>query len=165
MYCHRIAAHCLNDLLRRKRSALPFDLDDTDLIDAVQECHLEAIKVVRNWRENPTHKFVSYASSAFRRTVSHYLWRVAKGGTDHARGDGMTLSELPESYYEAGDEQLSDGTGAYDIVPQGLRDPYEEVAAQQSIEQAVDKLSTGCTLIGDRAAFWKETGMRRSAVT
>jgi len=161
MYCHRIAAHCLNDMLHNKRNKLPYDIDDTDLIDAVQDCHLDAIQVVQSWLANPTHKFASYASTAFRRTVARYLWTVAKGGTDHARGAGLTPNELSESYYEAGDESLTDGTGAYDDIPQGLRDPFEEVAAQQSIAQAVHKLSTGSAQAGKRrAAFWQETGFR-----
>lgn len=125
LYCHRIASYCARDLYGK----VP-ETDESDWIDAIQECSLAAPQIVASWRLNPTHKFASYASRAFRNIISNYLWTQAKGGTGSWRTAAELTTELPDEYYAAVDSNRSE-SGAYVEAPFGLRDPFEEVAAMQ----------------------------------
>jgi hypothetical protein len=151
-------------MIAKHRNQLPFDTDDTDLIDAMQECQLEVVPITRNWLANPTHKYVSYANVAFRRIIKSYLWTVAKGGTDFARGDGLTVEPLkdvatdgPSAYddtaVDSGDGELD----PYDVAPFGFRDPLDECIAIQEATIALQQLKR--LPQGARLRLWHETGL------
>lgn len=147
LYALRLAAYCAADM--QYSGLLPKQVDDTDLIDATQECILHCDQIVHNWLVKPKHKFSTYASTAFRRIISDYLWALAKGGTDYARGKGMPIEALPEHYVNdtLGSDDLADTEiyatntdGQYEEPPFTYRDPLLEVIAQEEMEEAYDAL-------------------------
>ena len=141
LYCYRIAAYAAQDI--RSTHKAPEATDDTDYIDAVQECILHTPSFVRNWSKNPKHKFSTYVNVACKNIIKDYLWTLAKGGTgtNDSYADQVDqwpeqrADELPENDYDDDPSEV-----AYEYPPQGYRDPLEELIAAEDEDRAMRAL-------------------------
>jgi hypothetical protein len=148
LYAYRIAAYAAQDV--RTSGRAPTVCDDTDYIDAVQECIPHVPQMVQAWSKNPKHKFASYVNAACKIIVLNYLWEQAKGGTDYATGKGPTVEQWPETDQHSTDTMnddfyIEDGAGwdadlPYPFAPQGFRDPMEELIAAEDEDRALRAL-------------------------
>jgi hypothetical protein len=139
LYAYRIAAYVAQEL--RTSGKMPSNIDDTDYIDAVQECIPHVPQLVRSWSKNPSHKFSTYVNRAFSNIISHYLWTLSKGGLGDWHSDAPQIEQLPEP--EADDEgnfEADAAEFAYPEPPQGFRDPMEELIAAQEEDRALRAL-------------------------
>jgi hypothetical protein len=146
LFVYRIAAYTTQEL--RNTGKTPETTDDTDYIDAVQECILHAPQLVNSWLKHPSHKFSTYVNAACKNIVKDYLWGLAKGGTGSNNSAAGTVDQLPDIDPHVVDE-LSDDfepSGdyahgfAYDPSPQGYRDPMEELIAAEEEDAALRAL-------------------------
>jgi len=141
LYCYRIAAYAAQDI--RSTHKAPEATDDTDYIDAVQECILHTPSFVRNWSKNPKHKFSTYVNVACKNIIKDYLWTLAKGGT----GTNDSYADQVDQWPEQRDDELSENDYdedpsevAYPVAPQGYRDPLEELIAAEDEDRAMRAL-------------------------
>jgi hypothetical protein len=138
LYCARIAVYCTQEL--RSAGKLP-ECDDSDYIDAAQECALHVAASGRTWLVNRRGKWSTYYSRVCRNVITDYLWTQYKGGTDYGSGSGYPPSELPDTFHSVEVEEPTEGdsedTGAYASAPYGMRDPLEEAIAAQEAELAL----------------------------
>jgi DNA-directed RNA polymerase specialized sigma24 family protein len=145
LYAYRIAAYCASEL--RRSGKLPDNVDDTDYIDAVQECIIHVPALVRTWK--PTHKFSTYVNRAFKNVISNYLWTQSKGGLGDYRVEA-NVDQFPDANDfdgEAEDDEYSGDSAefAYDQAPQGYRDPMEELIAAEEEDRALRALMRPAT--------------------
>jgi len=139
LYTYRIAAYAAQDI--RTSGKAPSVVDDSDYIDAVQECITHVPQIVQSWSNNPKHKFSAYINRACKIIALNYLWEQAKGGTDYATGKGPTVEQLPEVAEEVDDDEFYlDQEPSYDFPPQGFRDPMEELIAAEDEDRALRAL-------------------------
>jgi hypothetical protein len=143
LYAYRIAAYAAQDV--RTSGRAPTVCDDTDYIDAVQECIPHVPQMVQAWSKNPKHKFASYVNAACKIIVLNYLWEQAKGGTDYATGKGPTVEQWPEPRAdELSENDFGDDADPselpYDFAPQGYRDPLDELIAAEDEDRALRAL-------------------------
>jgi len=146
LYCRRIAAYVAVSM--RESGRCP-PTDDTDWIDAIQQCMLAVPELAKGWTEDRG-AFTTYASAAFRNVIWRYTWTLAKGGTGTADSGGHIPLEIPPGmeYGDSLNEDMSDA-GGYNAaafvdglyVGQGLRDPAIEAEAEQEAELAIKSLS------------------------
>lgn len=142
LYCYRIAAYAAQEL--RTSGKMPEATDDTDYIDAVQECIPHVPGLVASWSKKKTHKFSTYVNAALRNVISHYLWELAKGGMGAWHSDAPQIEQFPEEIQE--DDELDNETYYGDSViytdpPFGFRDPITEASAMQDFEEVEQQLS------------------------
>jgi hypothetical protein len=138
LYVYRIAAYAAQEI--RTSGKAPSVVDDSDYIDAVQECIPHVPQLIVAWSKNPKHKFSSYVNRACKTIVLNYLWEQAKGGTDYGRGTGPIVEQMPEPTEEVEDEFYFDQEPSYDFPPQGYRDPLEELIAAEDEDRALRAL-------------------------
>src|SRR5271166_150906 len=142
LYCYRIAAYAAQDI--RSTHKAPEATDDTDYIDAVQECILHTPSFVRNWSKNPKHKFSTYVNVACKNIIKDYLWTLARGGTGTNNTFAATVEQLPDVLQEdlvgEYENDFDDADIAYEYPPQGYRDPLEELIAAEDEDRAMRAL-------------------------
>jgi hypothetical protein len=139
LFMHRIAAFVANDV---KNSNEFRNLDDSDFIDAAQECTADMQTVIG---ANPE-KFSGYAAVTFRRRIRRYLAGVNNGGLGWHGSPAMRPISLIDPFYEDTDDdtaasQLRDVTEDV-TVPIGLGDPLDELIRAETVELALDALRT-----------------------
>lgn len=143
LYCYRIAAFVARDL--KNGGKMPAATDDTDYIDAVQECVLHVQGMVRNWSKKPTHRFATYVNRACTNIITNYLWTLAKGGMGSGRSAAPIVEQFPEpnpDSEEDGEYSLDSAEFAYDNPPFGYRDPMIEAMALEEFDQIEDILDS-----------------------
>lgn len=138
-YLYRIAALVAADV---KNTSEFKDLDDSDFIDATQEC-FPAMRYVVNL--SPT-KFSGYAAVSFRRCIRRYLRGLLNGGTGGSQSPARQPLELDNSFWgnasDWDEEDASDtyGLGMYEEPPIGLGDPLEELVRIEHVEYLLGRL-------------------------
>lgn len=137
-YLYRIAALVAADIKNTNEFR---DVDDSDFIDATQECFPHMAYVI-NLSPN---KFSGYAAVAFRRVIRRYLRGVLNGGTGSDRSGASPPVELRSTFWgESSDwneDTFSDmgwGSGMYDEMPIGLGDPAEELLRIERVETMLE---------------------------
>lgn len=137
LFMHRIAAYIAAEV---KNSNEFRNLDDSDFIDAAQECTEDMRAVIA---ANPE-KFSGYAAVTFRRRIRRYLATVNNGGLGGYGSPAMRPISLIDPFYDDTDDaaaakQLADITEDV-TVPIGLGDPLVELIRLEAVEAALDTL-------------------------
>lgn len=138
LFMHRIAAYIAADV---KNSNEFRNLDDSDFIDAAQECTEDMRTIIA---ANPD-KFSGYAAVTFRRRIRRYLATVNNGGLGGYGSPAMRPISLIDPFYddtddEAATKQLADITEDV-TVPIGLDDPLVELIRLEAVEAALETLN------------------------
>jgi hypothetical protein len=137
LFMHRIAAYVSADV----RNSNEFrNLDDSDFIDAAQEC-TEDMRTIIDARPE---KFSGYAAVTFRRRIRRYLAAVNNGGLGSYSADILRPISLIDPFYDETDEdsantQLNDATEDLDI-PIGLGNPEDELIRLETVTAALETL-------------------------
>jgi len=132
LFMHRIAAYIAQDV---KNSNEFRNLDDSDFIDAAQECTEDMQTIV----SRAPVKFSGYAAVTFRRRIRRYLAAVDNGGMGSYAAD----LDRPVSLHVSldADEEEADSLESTDEPSIGLGNPLDELIRIETIEAALETLA------------------------
>jgi hypothetical protein len=133
LFMHRIAAYVAADI---KNSNEFRNLDDSDFIDAAQECTTDMHLVIN---AAPA-KFSGYAAVTFRRRIRRYLAGVNNGGLGSYAADIMRPISLIEPFNDDSEEDFPLNAGDFTEAPIGLGDPLDELIRIETVESALESL-------------------------
>lgn len=139
LFMHRIAAFIASDI---KNSGEFRNLDDSDFIDAAQECTEDMYTIISAKPE----KFSGYAAVTFRRRIRRYLSAVNNGGLGGYGSPVMRPISLIDPFYDDSDEeaaakQLADISADIPTPSIGLGDPLDELIRLETVESALETLN------------------------
>jgi hypothetical protein len=132
LFMHRIAAYVAVDV---KNSNEFRNVDDSDFIDAAQECTIDMQTVIA---AKPT-KFSGYAAVTFRRRIRRYLAAVNNGGLGSYAADLSRPISLQDSLDT--EEDTIDPPESTEDRPIGLGNPLDELIRLETVTLALEFLS------------------------
>jgi hypothetical protein len=131
LFLHRIAAYVAYDV----RNSNEFrNLDDSDFIDAAQECTEDMQTIINAAPE----RFSGYAAVTFRRRIRRYLAGVNNGGM----GGSQSPAERPISLVAPLYDDDAEDTGMTADPPIELGDPLDELIRAETVENALKSLDS-----------------------
>jgi hypothetical protein len=142
LFMHRIAAFVASDVKNTNEFR---NLDDSDFIDAAQECTADMQTIID---AAPT-KFSGYAAVTFRRRIRRYLATVNNGGLGGYSSEATRPISLIDPFYDETDEEAA-GNAIINLtedlpIPIGLGDPLDELIRIETVEAALESLDKPVT--------------------
>lgn len=131
LFMHRIAAYISQDV---KNSNEFRSLDDSDFIDAAQECTEDMQNIISKAPE----KFSGYAAVTFRRRIRRYLAAVDNGGLG---GYGADLDRPMSLLEDSGDDDAPELSESTEDPPIGMGNPLDELIRIETVELALESLT------------------------
>jgi len=145
LFMHRIAAYIAQDV---KNSNEFRNLDDSDFIDAAQECTKDMQIIVSRAPE----KFSGYAAVTFRRRIRRYLGAVDNGGMGSYGAD----LDRPLSLHISldADEEEADSLESTDAPSIGLGNPLDELIRIETVAEAIESLDRPAKIVNGHGPKW-----------